>query len=70
MTESASDFGNALAIEELTSRLLALENRDQCTADMPHDELVWSGSIYRCRCGMKYAKLPPGRLRVVEGEVV
>lgn len=60
-------------IDSLYARIAFLERAvvqtqgSQCTAEMPHDELVYQRgpNIYRCRCGMVYRKALGGALAEV-----
>lgn len=55
-------------IDRLERSSVGSEGMPRCTANNPHDALVWHGVAqgYTCRCGMKYRKDGLGGLREVD----
>lgn len=56
-------------MRDMLDRISVLERGGQCTAENPHRDMSWSGGYYFCRCGMRYVKQPPGKIRAYEGEL-
>jgi len=63
-------------LEDLEKRVAAIEARParggplpqptaKCTADLPHDGMMYNGELYQCRCGQVYEKAGKGKLRGV-----
>lgn len=60
-------------LDSIYARIASLERKaesgqgSQCTAEMPHDQLVYQRgpNLYHCRCGMVYRKALGGVLAEV-----
>lgn len=63
-------------LDDLEKRVAAIEARPvrdgaraestvKCTADLPHDGMMYNGELYQCRCGQVYEKAGKGKLREV-----